>query len=123
MRDKFKTPLSFAIAAVVVGILVLIATLGGCVPQGEPMIVAPKVGDIITIPSVEWRVVDQATLEREYRRAGMALTKGDKLHGFAGVTSSGKYVVYTLPPKYVDDEVTVTLGHEIEHVVLGSFHK
>ncbi len=67
-------------------------------------------------------MVDQDTLEAVYVNSGMPLGKGDRLSGFVGKDGE-KWVMYTLPPKYVNDAVTCTVGHEVLHPVLGDYHK
>ena len=71
---------------------------------------------------MEWRVVSEDELRRVYVEAGMPLDKTQKLHGFAGM-HNGKTVIYTMPPRYVDDQATLTLGHEVLHVAIGSYHQ
>lgn len=93
--------------------------LAGC---GEQVQGAPEPGAVVQLPPIEWRVVDRAGLEAVYRNSGQALHDGDRLHGFAGYRD-GQAVVYTLPPRTVDDAATCTLGHEILHIALGDYHK
>ena len=52
----------------------------------------------------------------------MPLSDGQKLHGFAGM-QGGKAVIYTTPPRHVDDQAALTLGHEIMHIAFGSYHQ
>ena len=102
--------------------LLIAATLlvTGCGERIDPL---PAAGQVYQLPPIEWRVVDRAELERVYRDAGMPLAKGDQLHGFAGRLQDGRAVIYTLPPTRVDDAATLTLGHEVAHVALGSYHR
>ena len=99
--------------------LVLALLLVGC---GEEVKNAPQPGDRLIIPEIEWRVVDRAMLESVYVNSGMPLEKGDRLSGFVGKDGE-KWVMYTLPPKYVNDAVTCTVGHEVMHPVLGDYHE
>jgi hypothetical protein len=96
--------------------------LAGC-SGGERVENAPKSGDVVQLPAIEWRVVDRPELEAVYRNSGMVVGEGQRLDGFAGLRPDGRKVIYTLPPRYVDDQVTCTLGHEILHVAIGSYHK
>ena len=89
---------------------------------GEPVDNAPKPGHNITLPPMEWRVRDRATLEGTYLHSGEALGDHERLHGFVGMDGE-QVVIYTLPPKTVDDAVACTLGHEVMHVALGSYHR
>lgn len=95
----------------------LLAACGG--ERIEPQ---PQPGDVHQLPQIEWRIVGQRELERVYRDAGMPLERGDRLHGFIG-QQSGRTVIYTLPPQYVDDSATCTLGHEVMHAALGDYHR
>lgn len=45
------------------------------------------------------------------------------LAGFAAVDGHGVQHVYTYRPRRVDDDATLTLGHEVMHVALGSYHE
>lgn len=89
---------------------------------GEPVQNPPQPGDTVTLPPIEWRVRDQQDLEAAYRNSGMPLTERDRLHGFAG-RDGDVAVVYTLPPRRVDDAVACTLGHEVMHVALREYHR
>lgn len=100
-------------------VMVLVAGLTGCAQSIDP---APQPGQVYQLPAIEWHVVDRDELRRVYAAAGMPLAEGDKLHGFAGVDGAGRPVIYTLPPTRVDDAATLTLGHELLHVALGSYH-
>ena len=99
--------------------LIVALLLTGC---GERVQGAPEPGAVVQLPPIEWRVVDRAGLEAVYRNSGQALGDGDRLSGFAGYRD-GKAVVYTLPPRAVDDAATCTLGHEVMHIALGDYHR
>lgn len=109
--------------ASVLGLLLLV----GC---GEAISPAPAAGDVHYLPPIELRFVDRQTLEAVYRNSDMEIRevrvgkhrKKDQLTGFVGIRD-GRTVLYTLPPKYVDDAMTCTLGHEVLHVPLGSYHQ
>lgn len=99
-------------------LLFLVILAAGC---GEKVTPEPRPGDVHHLPPMEWRVVDRDTLRAVYQNSGMALTDKDQLQGFVG-TRDGRWVVYTLPPKRVNDTETCTLGHEVMHVALGDYH-
>lgn len=101
----------------------IIATLALLTACGESVQGAPEPGDNIALPPVEWRVRDRVALEHAYRESGMPIGERDRLHGFAGYTPDGTAVVYTLPPRMVDDAATCTLGHEVMHLALGEYHR
>ncbi|SBV37859.1 exported hypothetical protein [uncultured Stenotrophomonas sp.] len=103
-------------AATILPVLLLLAACG------EKVIGAPQPGDRMQLPAIEWRVVDRPGLLRAYQASGMELASGQQLEGFAGIAPDGTRVVYTLPPRTVDDSATCTLGHEVMHVVLGAYH-
>ncbi|MGV8863290.1 MAG: hypothetical protein ACOH2T_19250 [Pseudomonas sp.] len=102
--------------------LLLVLILAGC--DGTAIEQAPKPGDIIQVPGFEWRVVDQHDMEATYIAYDMPFKEGDTLFGFQGWTIDGirRPVVYTLAPRYVDDQPTCTLGHEVLHIILGKYH-
>lgn len=107
-------------------IALLCSLMAGCSMDREE--VAPTVnsnlaGTTITIPETEWRIVTEAEMLRVYEESGESLGTGEQLEGFAGITSSGKYVVYTKAPRYVDGPETCTLGHEIMHHTFGEYHE
>ena len=102
--------------------LVLIATLMLLAACGQSIAPQAQPGDVHQLPPIEWRVVDRTELERVYRNSGMPLESGQSLQGFVG-RANGKTIIYTLPPRTVDDQATVTLGHEVLHVALGSYHE
>lgn len=89
--------------------------------SGTPISPEPQAGETHLL-NVEWRIVDRPALERAYRNAGRDLQPGQRLHGFAGHLPDGRLVVYTLPPRRVDDSATCTLGHEILHLTHGDYH-
>lgn len=101
--------------------ILILATLllTACSERIDP---APAAGEFHAL-AVEWRIVDRDALEATYRAAGMELGDRQSLRGFAGTLPDGRAVVYTLPPQRVDDDATCTLGHEVMHVALGSYHK
>lgn len=93
----------------------------GCVEKVQG---APQPGDQYELPAITWYVVDQETLASEYRRFGMEIPEGHEVRGFVGTRDSdGKQVIYSLPPKHVNDEATRDLGHELLHIAIGDYHK
>lgn len=100
-------------------LLLLPILLTGCT---EPVQNPPEAGQTVALPPIEWRVRDREGLEAAYRNSGMDLTDRENLHGFAG-RDGDVAVVYTIPPRRVDDAVACTLGHEVMHVALGDYHR
>ena len=43
--------------------------------------------------------------------------------GFAGFDNYGACHVFTMAPKYVDDQNVTTLGHEVLHCIYGKYHR
>lgn len=104
-----------------VTILLTSLLLVGC-NNGEKIKNPPSVGSDIEVPSFMWKLRSQHDLETIYKTNGQILTDDDRLYGFVGIASDGRYVIYTAEPRYVDDEVSCTLGHEVMHLVLGDYH-
>lgn len=103
-------------------ILLLVITLTAACTGGEKIADAPEAGAVIYLPEIEWRVVSRAELERVYIASGQPLEPGQSLRGFAA-TQGERILVYTLAPEEVDDDATLTLGHEVMHVALGDYHR
>lgn len=102
--------------------VIAVLLLVGCTGR-ERVANAPQAGDTIQLPPVEWRVVDAHALLQVYRNSGLEVPQHNQLEGFVGVDSDGRPVIYTLPPRTVDDQVTCTVGHEVMHVALGNYHR
>ena len=45
-----------------------------------------------------------------------------RIQGANPLFGNGKAIIYTLPPKTVDDDVATTLGHEVMHIAMGKYH-
>lgn len=95
-------------------------------PQGEP-IVPEYNGDLpppksISIPAFDWYIVSDEEMRDIYERSGKVVPNGGILLGFQG-NHNGKQVIITPAPKFVDDEATCTLGHEVMHIAFGDYHK
>lgn len=103
-------------------ILLTLLTTAAC-NQKEPVKGTPEAGADLTVPEFTWKVRNQPQLDTIYMTSGMVLNEEDRLEGFVGKDALGNYVIYTRPPKYVDDDVACTLGHEVMHIVLGSYHE
>ena len=104
--------------------LLLGVCLGILTACGEKVLEAPEAGDVVHVPAFEWRVRDQPALEASYMAStGVVLSSDQRLEGFAGQSTDGTKVVYTKPPRYVDDSVACTLGHEVMHLALGRYHQ
>lgn len=96
-----------------VGALALLVLALGCervVPTTNPI----EIGQRVVVPEFEWRVLSQEVLDKQC---------GQHVYGCVGTNLvTGRKVVYTLPPRYVDDSPTRTLGHEVMHLVYGDYH-
>lgn len=107
-----------------VALAVALVALTGC-SGGEKPTVTVAAGQNVQVPAFEWRVRDRLTLEQQWD-ASSGLKRRfdtDRVEGFAAVDpATGRLLVYTLPPQRVDDEVTLTLGHEVMHLALGDYH-
>lgn len=110
-------------------LMIFLAILMTSCSSGEKIVtttgVDPVAGANIEVPAFTWRIRDEKTLTSQWEAAGKVKQfETDEVKGFAGIDQdTGRPVVYTTPPKHVDDDVTKTLGHEVMHVVLGSYHK
>ena len=104
-------------------ITLLVFLLVGC-ESGEPVKNAPKVGDQIELPPIVWKIRTEKQMA-EIREDSLGPTNHKvRVLGLAGVNQdTGRVEVITGVPRYVDDQVACTLGHEIMHVALGDFHK
>lgn len=97
-----------------------VALLAACAP--EQVAGAPAAGDDVPVSGFIWRVRDAETMAAEHRAAtGQQVMPEWNLQGYAG-TINGVPMVTTLPPRYVDDDVACTLGHEVMHLALGDYH-
>ena len=101
-------------------LLIAVLLLAGCVEKIEPAVTP---GTVYHLPPIEWRVVSEADLVKIYQMSGQTVAENSELHGFVGTKKDGTYVMYTLAPKTIDDDVTTTVGHEVMHVALGQYHK
>ena len=90
-------------------LLPIVLLLPACGERVNPEV---QPGETFYLPPVEWRVVNEAQMVKAY---GKVIPPGHKLEGFIGHHTDGTVIVYTLPPKTVNDTATCTLGHEIMH--------
>jgi hypothetical protein len=71
---------------------------------------------------VEVKMVDQKTLYSLYEKYGKKVPTNGNLKGFAGRGEDGRCVIFITPVKKVDDDATLTLGHELLHCMWGNYH-
>lgn len=91
---------------------IFVVLAAGC---GEHVQHAPQNGDTVMVPAFEWRIRSEADIDRLHGSPAYGFTGRDRVTGSA--------VVYTQQPRHVDDQVACTLGHEVMHLALGSYHK
>lgn len=103
-------------------LLLSLLILAGCKESGDKVMGAPTPGTDLPVASFIWKVRTPEQLETIYITNGEVLSEMETVDGFVGKDPLGNYVVYTASPKFVDDEVTCTLGHEVMHIALGDFH-
>jgi hypothetical protein len=120
-----------------VGILLGLIFVAACEPRKEPIV---KTIDRTSAPVIITVYVydTQRELDEAYRRLHN-IRRGDdseSRYGFARwpewydkdgnmVSDGGPWTceIHMLEPKYIDDERTLTLGHEMVHCLYGSYHK
>jgi len=112
----FRLRLLFLVALA----LLIVLALTACAEQVQG---APKAGDNVQVPAIEWRIRSPEQLAKIYAGAGKELHDKQAIDGFIARTPEGRVVIYTPPPKTVDDRVTDTLGHEFMHAALGDYHR
>lgn len=107
--------------------LVLSLAVVACSPTSPDREITPTKGSIEegainSVPPIEWAIVSQREMENLYSNSKKPLKNG-VLHGFIGIDPvTGATIVVTTRPRYVDDEVACTLGHEVMHAALGNYH-
>lgn len=101
-----------------VAIAAALYLLVGC---GEKVQGAPDVGTTTLVQQFEWRVINRAQMVELHRLNGIEVADGKMPVGMQGY-KDGKAIIYTLPPKTVDDDVATTLGHEVMHIAMGKYH-
>lgn len=118
------------VVALLAGATLLAVGMMSCTPVDKPKaeaVVPEYNGGLnppkkITIPSFDWYIMSKAELRAVYERSDMEVPPGAELHGFTGI-HNGKRVVITAPPATVDDDATLTLGHEVMHIAFGDYHQ
>lgn len=111
-------------------LLVVIGTaLVSCNTQSPPPLepVVPEYNKVYTpssihIPTFDWYIVSEEDLQTIYKNSGYDLPSNNRVTGLTGMVK-GKQVIITTAPKGVDDEVTLTLGHEVMHLAFGKYHQ
>ena len=116
-----KTPYLYilgAVAIVVMAIIMLFVEKESFIPTmdrtSNPMLIK-----FYIYPSL--RLLKQAHPEAEQ------LEKGDKVYGFATWYEDEQDVnecqLHIVKPQHIDDEITLTWGHELLHCVYGLYHQ
>ena len=107
----------------IIATVFLLTLLVGC-DSREPVKNAPKLGDQIELPPIVWKIRTEKQMA-EIRENSLGPTNRKvRVLGLTGVNQdTGRVEVITEVPRYVDDQIACTLGHEIMHVALGDFHK
>lgn len=92
--------------------------LTGCAEKIQD---APKAGTTMLVQGFEWRVINEAQMRELHAINGIPIPDGKMPAGMQGY-KDGKTIIYTLPPVSVDDDVALTLGHEVMHITMGKYH-
>lgn len=82
---------------------------------------APKAGTTMLVQEFEWRIINEAQMRELHAINNIKVAEGKVPVGIQGY-KDGKAIIYTLPPKSVDDDVALTLGHEVMHIAMGKYH-
>lgn len=123
------------ISIVLGGVIAIMLT--ACEPRKTPVEKAhDRTGAPIEITVYTYQT--QRQLDEAYREIhGIRRSDDpDRRHGFAqwpewrdkdgnAVNDGGKWTcdIHVIEPKYIDDEPTLTLGHEMVHCIYGSYHE
>lgn len=111
-----------------------LAALGLAAALGGGALYASRVSDaghiradtlppkIYKVPAFEYHIVSEAEMKRVYQANG-GIVGGGKVDGFQGRKDDGTIVVFTTRPKFVNDDPTCTLGHEVQHIIWRDYHK
>lgn len=89
---------------------------------GEKIQNGPITGEDVKLPPITWQIRTSEQLASTREKA-LGPHQGEVLGLSAVNVDTGEVIVMTTMPKYVDDEVACTLGHEVMHVALGAYHK
>lgn len=110
-------------------LVVMGASLISCNTQSDPTPepIVPEYNKVYTpssihIPAFDWYIVSESELQTIYKNSGYTLPANARVSGLTGIVN-GKQVIITTAPKGVDDEVTLTLGHEVMHLAFGKYHQ
>lgn len=123
-RKYTRTSVQIMVACIVAIVIVLAAlVIGGCVAKIEPEYNSIMPGTDIEVDSIELRFRKPEELQRQYAGAGQTVPEKYELRAFiARDLDTGKKIIYSPPPKHVDDDVTCSIGHEFLHAALGNYH-
>lgn len=106
------------IALMLMGLTLL--TLPACTDKEEPP--REKMVKVIDRSGEELIITfDFVKTERQMERAAVNYEKGMQGEAAWAVTDNRCHIV-GYEPKYVDDEATLTLGHEVAHCIWGLYH-
>jgi hypothetical protein len=115
----------FPIAITTILACILIVSCDGK-KQGEPMKKeynrSGQLIEVVVIEHASYEELQQAFVERN-ARYGVDIPPFGQV-GWSAWSTDPPYQceVHVVAPKYIDDEETLTLGHEMAHCLYGSFH-
>lgn len=95
--------------------------------QGEPMKKeynrSGQLIEVVVIEHASYEELQRAFVERNARYGVDIPPFGQVGWSAWSVDPPYQCEIHVVPPKYIDDEETLTLGHEMSHCLYGSFHK
>jgi hypothetical protein len=107
-------------------LLVGVAALSGCEPKREPIVKEfDRTGQEVCIVVNSYETEKDLHLALKNRIPGYNLDQlqNTRLYGQAiWSPSDNKCEIFSLLPKSIDDEHTLTIGHELLHCIYGSYH-
>lgn len=111
-------------ASLALGVAISLA-LPACEPPGKKVVPdrsSVEPGTKTVIPTFTWITLDRDEMQRVYQTRTGSDTYN--VYGFVGYDPvTNEQIIVTEPPKFVDDEVACTLGHEVMHFAYGNYHK
>lgn len=115
--NKLHLLLAGILGAAIGGILV------SCTQQPATSLNIPVEKQHHIYDNITWYPTPISNMPSEYQRIMKhPVPNGKRLGGFTAQYPDGHYEIYSPLPKTLDDGPTCVLGHEMLHVMYGSYH-